>query len=65
MFVPPFEFVVVIALEMEKACELIVLISAQQIQIMILWMIPAVKFDTPILSDWRRSLVCSGFHIIG
>jgi len=47
MVVPSFEFVVVIALEMEKACEPKILTSAQQIEIMILMMI---RIKTDMLS---------------
>ena len=39
MIVPPFGFVVVIAVEMEKACEPKILTSAQQNWITILWII--------------------------
>ena len=58
MTVPPFEFVIVIALEMEKACEPKILTSAQQIEITILWTIPTVKIDTslyfPVFERSRR-----------
>ena len=46
MTVPPFGFVVVIAVDMEKACEPKILTSAQQIQIMIFLMIATAKIDT-------------------
>ena len=46
MVVPPFEFVIVIALEMEKACEPKILTSAQQTKIMIFLMIFTPKIDT-------------------
>jgi len=55
MTVPPFEFVVVIALDMEKACEPKILTSAQQIEIMILWMISTVQVDERLCFELYKS----------
>jgi len=55
MTVPPFEFVVVIALDMEKACEPKILTSAQQIKITILRMITSRTFF--FLYDLLRKLL--------